>query len=74
LFRKWGAHIELGHDHTVLLQTPEGREFLLVEVDGSEDAEIQAIRKNRELLEFLEERSRDKETYTLEEVREKLNL
>lgn len=42
--------------------------------DDSEDAEIEAIRKNRELLEFLDERSREKETYTLEEVREKLNL
>ena len=36
--------LNMAGEDTVLLQTPEGREFLLVEVDDSEDAEIQAIR------------------------------
>ena len=66
--------LSMAEEGVVMIKTPEGREFILQEIDDSDDAEIEAIRKNRELLELLEERSREKETYTLEEVREKLNL
>jgi len=43
------------------------------EVDDFE-AEIEALRQNRELLEYLEERWRDQETYSLAEARKKLEL
>ncbi|HYO13063.1 MAG TPA: hypothetical protein VE685_07715 [Thermoanaerobaculia bacterium] len=56
---------------------PEGREFLLVEVDDSEDPddeEILAIAQNKELMEFLDQRFREPATLTLEEVKKKHGL
>ena len=57
----------------VVLKTPEGREFLLTELDDF-DAEVESVRRNPELMEFLDQRSRSEKTYTLEEVRKKLGL
>ena len=65
--------LDLADEDAVLLKTPEGREFILAAVDDF-DAEIDSIRQNRELLEFLEQRSRPEKTYTLSEVRERLKL
>ena len=42
--------------------------------EDSFDAEVEAIRRNQELLELLDERGCEKEGYTLEQVREKLGL
>ena len=65
--------LDLADEDAVLLKTPEGREFILAAVDDF-DVEIDSIRQNRELLEFLEQRSRPEKTYTLAEVRERLKL
>ena len=65
--------LDLAEKESVVLQTPEGREFILAEVDEF-DGEIESVRQNRELLEFLEERSGNESTYSLAEVREKLKL
>ena len=65
--------LDLAEEESVLLKTPEGREFILSEVDDF-DAEIAAIGQNRELLEYLDERWKEQETYTIEEVRKKLDL
>ncbi|HEX6903816.1 MAG TPA: hypothetical protein VF789_29165 [Thermoanaerobaculia bacterium] len=64
---------DLAEEENLVLKTPEGREFLLRELDDF-DAEIEATRRNRELMELLDERSRETETYTAEEVRKKLGL
>ena len=65
--------LDLATEETVLLKTPEGREFILAEVDDF-DAEIESVRQNRELLELLEERSKDSKSYSLAEARRRLNL
>jgi hypothetical protein len=65
--------LDLAEQESVLLKTPEGREFILSEIDDFE-AEVQAVRQNRELLEYLDERWREQETYTIDEVRKKLDL
>lgn len=67
----------LAEAETILLRTPEGREFLLVEVDDSEepeDEEILAIAQNKELMEFLDQRFRQPATLSLEEVKKKHGL
>jgi hypothetical protein len=65
--------LELAGEDTVLLRTPEGREFILAEVDDFE-AEVERVRQNPELMQFLEERSRERNTYSIAEVRELLDL
>ena len=57
----------------ILIKTPSGREFVLAEVEDFED-EIERTRQNAELMAFLDERSRETVTYTLEQVRERLKL
>jgi hypothetical protein len=65
--------LAMASEGSLLLRTPEGREFVLSEVDDL-DEEVALIRQNQERLRFLEERSRETETFTLEEVRKKLDL
>lgn len=54
-------------------KTADGREFILSEVDDLSH-EIEQIRNNPELLAFLAERSREKETFSLENGKRKLEL
>lgn len=66
--------LDLAGKEAVLLKTAEGREFILTEVDDDFDREIESVRKNRELLEFLDHRSGEKEALSLQQVRERLKL
>ena len=65
--------LELASEDTLILKTSEGREFVLAEVDDF-DTEIDLVRQNEELMTLLAERSREKKTYTLQQVREQLGL
>ena len=65
--------LELAGEGALILRTPDGREFVLAEADDF-DKEIELVRQNQELMQFLEQRSRETKTYTLNQVREKLNL
>lgn len=70
--------LDLAKDEVVLLTTPEGREFILTEVDDLDeaefDAEIEALSRNREFMALLEERSRETTRIPLEEVKKRLGL
>jgi hypothetical protein len=57
----------------IILRTPAGREFVIAELDDF-DREIQVIRENRELMDFLDERSQETNTYSLAEVRRHLGF
>ena len=65
--------LELADEEPLLLKTPDGREFILSEVDDLRH-EIEQIRNNPELLAFLAERSREKDTFSLDDVKAKLGL
>ena len=65
--------LDLACEDTLILKTPEGREFVLAEVDDL-DTEIALVRQNEELMALLAERSRENKTYTLQQVREQLGL
>ena len=65
--------LDLADEDPILIKTPAGREFILVKVDDFAE-EIERTRQNAELMAFLDERSRETATYTLEQVRERLKL
>ena len=65
--------LELASAENVILRTSEGREFILAEIDDF-DRELELIRQNDELMEFLRLRSSEDKTFTLTKVREKLGL
>jgi hypothetical protein len=65
--------LELASDENVIIRTSEGREFILAEIDDF-DRELELIRQNDELMEFLRLRASEDKTFTLTEVRGKLGL
>ena len=64
--------LELASEENLIIRTPEGQEFVLAEVDDF-DREIELVRQNEELMEFLDRRSQETTRYMLDQVREKLN-
>ena len=65
--------LNLAAEENVVLTTPDGRQFLVAEIDDF-GTEVRLVRENRELMEFLRQRSTPGKTYTLDEVRKALNL
>lgn len=59
-------------EDTIILKTPEGREFVLAAVDNFAQ-EVALVGQNEELMQFLAQRSKEKKRYTLSQVREQLN-
>jgi hypothetical protein len=57
---------------TIILKTPEGREFVLAAVDNFAQ-EVALVGQNEELMQFLAQRSKETKRYTLSQVREQLN-
>jgi hypothetical protein len=47
---------------------------VLAQIDNDFEQEIELVRQNQELMQLLEERSKETKTYSLDEVREKLKL
>src|SRR5438552_2099200 len=56
--------LKLAIRDNVILRTAEGREFLLAELEDL-DEEIELIRRDQELMQFLDQRSHDTKRYTL---------
>jgi hypothetical protein len=61
--------LELASEENVLVRTLEGREYLLADIEDL-DSEVESIRRNPELMQFLDQRSQETKTYTLSQVRE----
>ncbi len=64
--------LQLAGEEDVLLETLEGRQFVLAEIDDF-DREIAAVVKNKALMKLLADRSKDKNTISLAEARARLN-
>lgn len=65
--------LHLAGEENVILRTADGREFVLAEIDDFE-AEVAATRQNEELMQLLVERGKEKGTYSLQEVKERLGI
>ena len=65
--------LKLASKENIILKTPNGREFVLAEVDDF-NREIELTRQNQELMNFLEERSKETKTFTINQIKQQLNL
>ena len=65
--------LNLAAEKNLVLTTSDGRQFVIAEIDDFE-AEVRLVRENRELMEFLRQRSAPGKTYSIEEVRAALGL
>jgi hypothetical protein len=63
--------LRFASDENVLLRTPDGRHFVLLELDDFAE-EVERVRQNKELMELLDRRSAETSTVPLRQVREQL--
>src|SRR5207248_8314268 len=63
--------LDLAGEDNVILRTPEGRQFLLAEIDDFAD-EVAKVVQNESLMQLLAERSSDTSRVPLSQVREEL--
>lgn len=63
----------IAREESVVLELADGEAFLLAEIDGF-DREVERTRNNEELMQLLDTRSEQTETFTLGEVRQQLGL
>jgi hypothetical protein len=63
--------LDLAGEDNVILQTAEGRKFVLAEIDDFAD-EVERTRRNESLTQMLNARSNETATLTLSQVREQL--
>ena len=65
--------LRLADAENVILQTADGREYVLAEIDDL-DREIALMRQNDGLKKLLDERSKDKSANSLDDTRRKLGI
>ena len=63
--------LELAGEDNVVLRTPEGRQYVLAEIDDFAE-EVARVGRNEPLMRLLRERSREANPVTLSQVREEL--
>jgi hypothetical protein len=63
--------LQLAGNENIILRTPEGREFVLAEIDDFAQ-EVALTRENEALMQLLAERSSEPTRYTLDQVRQQL--
>jgi hypothetical protein len=64
--------LRMAEEETLILRTPEGREFVLAKIDDF-GRELELVRQNDDLMRLLGARSEEKGKYTLDQVRELLD-
>ena len=64
--------LRLASEDDVILETTEGRHFVLAEIDDFAD-EVRAVVKNKALMKLLADRSKEGKTIPLAEARARLN-
>jgi hypothetical protein len=63
--------LKMAGEDNVILKTPEGRQFVLAEIDDFGE-EVEKTRQNEALMRLLDERSKEPARHTLQQVREQL--
>ncbi len=65
--------LKLASEENIILKTIDGKEFVVAETDDF-NKEIELVRQNADLMQLLDERSKEKETYSLNQIKQQLNL
>ena len=63
--------LDLASEDNVILRTPEGRQYVLAEIDDFAE-EVAKVVQNVPLMQLLQERSQETEHFSLSQVREQL--
>lgn len=63
--------LEMAGEENVVLKTSEGRQFVLAEIDDFAE-EVAATRRNKALMKLLDQRSQERGTVSLAEMRDQV--
>lgn len=64
---------EQAHDEDVIIRLADGRQFMLSAIDNF-DLEITQTRRNEKLMAFLDQRAKQTQTISLDEVKRQLGM
>ena len=64
---------EQANNEDLIIRLPDGRQFMLSAIDDF-DLEIAKTRQNEKLMAFLEQRARQTDTISLDEVKRRLGM
>lgn len=67
------ALLQKARRHNLILRSPDGREFILAEVDEF-NREIGLTRQNKQLMTFLAQRAKQNQTVPLNEAKKQLGI
>ncbi|WP_133510395.1 hypothetical protein [Candidatus Thiosymbion oneisti] len=65
--------LDLASHDNIILKATDGREFVLAEMDNF-DREIELTRKDQELMNLLDQRSKERGVLTIRQARQQLGL
>jgi hypothetical protein len=65
--------VELADQENIMMRTPEGRQFVLAELDDF-DVEVEQLKRSDEFRAFLDQRSRERGTSSIEQLRRDLHI
>jgi hypothetical protein len=65
--------IELAAGENIIINTPQGKQFVLAEIDDFE-LEVEQLKNSKEFMAFLDHRSKQRSTTSIEELRNALGI
>jgi len=65
--------IELADAENIIINTPDGKQFVLAEIDDF-GLEVEQLKNSKEFVAFLDERSKERATTSIEELRRELGI
>ncbi len=65
--------IELACGENIIINTPQGKQFVLAELDDFE-LEVEQLKNSKEFMAFLDLRSKERGTTSIEELRSDLGI
>ena len=57
----------------MIINTPQGKQFVLAELDDFE-LEVEQLKNSKEFMAFLDQRSKERDTTSIEELRRELGI
>ena len=65
--------IELADAENIIINTPEGKQFVLAELDDFK-VEVEQLKNSKDFMAFLDQRSKERGTTSIEELRNALGI
>lgn len=65
--------VALADAENIIIKTEQGKQFLLAEIDDFA-LEVEMLRNSEEFMSFLDERSKERATTSIEELRKELGI